>query len=799
MKLFARTLRIPLLIIIFLACYVSCRAQFQLGENPGYYGAQYTDQQIYDLMYAGGARAARSTVSLQYYLQYGMSTYQARLQYPYSSKGMRNNTFFLDASAGPAYSGQSTATASNGAQSWLPGGLYNAPFNSDGSINTSNLWAKYCYDVVQSIGSYFTYFEVWNEPDLTGSVNSYEDSTQSASSWEKVEPASGDLPNMNASVEDYVQLCMIANQVIKKYQPNSKIATGGLGYPWFYKWFLQKGGGQWIDELSIHFYPYFSWTTCSWTGSACGPAGFHRNSDYAVSAMTQQIASFRAIETQVGAAHKPLMMTESNIPGWSYVSAANLEVFPNNKAWGSDETQKNYTIKAFTKMMEGGLDMFYLYQTGETADSGLNDGTSGSEIDAMGMYKNLTKATPGSEVLTSQGIAIRTMQKLMNNYKVDASQPSFPAGVDGVRFDSAGNKIYVVWAITTLDMSETASGTLSLPAGTNFKQYLYDGSSSGTVSGTIQLIGEPYILVQSGGSVSSVSCNAGSSQTIAAPAGSVTLDASGTTVNNSTITSFVWTQIAGPGTAILSSADSVITTAGNLVAGNYTFQVNVKDNSGDSCSSTVSVTVQASASVISALSPVVVLASSQVITLPINFIWLIGSGSYEPGGAIASYQWTLVSGPGGATIGNSGIPTTIVSGLTAGTYVYLLKVTDNAGVSSSATTIITVNPAIGVSALASATDSTTSDAPAEKISGKMVIFPNPAQGVINVQLTSDTTGTLVMNVYSMMGQLVLSRQGEKSGTYFQAYLDISGLASGAYLLQVLVGGQQNLNAKFIKQ
>src|ERR1700689_330414 len=507
------SLRIFLLAILFLADFSNLQAQFQLGENPGYYGAQYTDQQIYDLMYAGGARSARSTVSLQYYVQYGMSTYEARLQYPYSTKGMRNNTFFLDATAGPTYNGQSTATASNGARSWLPNGLYNAAFNSDGSINTSNLWAKYCYDVVQSIGPYFKYFEVWNEPDLTGSVNSYEDSTQSATSWEKVEPASGDLPNMNASVEDYVQLCMIANQVIKKYQPSVKICTGGLGYPWFYMWFLEKGGGQWIDDLSIHFYPYFSWTVCSWTGSACGPAGFHRNSDYAVSAMTQQIANFRAIETQLGATHKPMIMTESNIPRWSYVSAANLEVFPNNKAWGSDETQKNYTIKGYTKMLEGGLDMFYLYQTGETGDSGLNDGASGSEIDAMGMYKNLTKATPGKEVLTSQGIAIRTMQSLMGNYKIDGTQPSFPSGVDGVRFDSAGNKIYVVWAITTTDMSETASGSYTLPSGTNFKKYLYDGSSPGIVSGTVSLIGEPYILVQTSGTITSVNCDAGTNQT----------------------------------------------------------------------------------------------------------------------------------------------------------------------------------------------------------------------------------------------------------------------------------------------
>ncbi|HEX4375228.1 MAG TPA: PKD domain-containing protein, partial [Puia sp.] len=732
-------LKIFPLLIIFLAGFLYTQAQFQLGENPGYYGSQYTDQQIYDLMYAGGARGARSTVSMQYYLQYGMATYEARLQYPYSTKGMKNNTFFLDATAGPVYTGQSTSTASNGARSWLPNGLYNAAFNSDGSINTSNLWAKYCYDVVQSIGPYFTYFEVWNEPDLTGSINSYEDSTQSSSSWEKVEPASGDLPNMNGTVEDYVQLCMIASQVIKKYQPNAKIATGGLGYPWFYQWFLRKGGGQWIDEVSVHFYPYFSWTTCVWTGSACGTAGFHRNSDFAVSAMLQQITNFRAIETQEKATHKPMMMTESNIPRWSYVSAANLEVFPNNKQWGSDITQRNYTIKAYAKMIQGGLDMFYLYQTGETGDSGLNDGGSGSEIDAMGMYKNLTKATPGKEVLTNQGVSIRTMQSLMGNYKLDGTQPVFPAGVDGARFDSAGNKIYVVWAITTLDMVETASGSYTLPSGTNFKKYLYDGSSPGLVSGAISLTGDPIILVQTSGTISSVNCNAGTNQTITLPTSSATLDASTSSANNSTISSYVWTQISGPNTSTISNAKTVTASAGNLIAGTYTYQVAIKDAKGDSCSSTVQVTVKAAAT-----PPTVNAGVNQTITLPTNTASLIGIAT-DLSGLITGYTWTQVSGPSTATISSSALITTTVKGLVAGTYVFQLKVVDNNGLSATATVTITVNSASNQPPVADAGSNQTITLPLDSVTLNGTASKDPDGTIASyawTQISGPSTGTI---------------------------------------------------------
>jgi hypothetical protein len=804
-------LRVFLFAILLFAGFSNVNAQFLLGENPGYYGSQYTDQQIYDLMYAGGARAVRSTVSYQYYAQYGMSTYEARLQYPYSTKGMRNSTFFLDATGGPTYTGQSTATASNGARSWLPNGIYNAAFNSDGTINTANLWAKYCYDVVQSIGPYFTYFEVWNEPDLTGSINSYEDSTQSSSSWEKVEPASGDLQNMNASVEDYVQLCKIANQVIKKYQPTAKIATGGIGYPWFYMWFLKKGGGSWIDELSFHYYPYFSWVTCVWNGSACGTAGFHRNSDYAVSAILQEVTNFKAIETQLGVAHKPMMMTECNIPRWNYVSAANLEVFPNNKQWGSDHAQRNFTVKAYTKMIQAGLDMFYLFQTGETGDSGLNNGVTGSEIDAMGMYKNLDKATPGKEVLTNQGVAIRTMQKLLGNYKLDATQPSFATGINGVRFDSSGNKIYVVWATTTLDTSETASGSYALTSGVNFKKYLYDGSSPGTVSGTISLTGDPYFLVQTAGTAttSSVSCNAGSAQTITLPTSSVTLTAAGSTVTNSTISSYAWTQVSGPNTSTLTNPKTVTATASNLIAGTYSFKVAVKDAKGDSCSSTVQITVSAAATVIT--SPITLSAgSSQTITLPASTATLKGTVT-DKTGTIKTYAWKEVSGPNTATISYPSLISTAIKGLVAGTYVFQLKVTDNNSATATATLQIIVkatttkrrsNDVQSAAASIETQDSTTVTTGSDNVNNskaEIVLFPNPSSGMVTLKVTGKATGNMRINVFDMLGRPLLTMQTNKIQTVYEGSMDISKLRSGIYSLQVIIGNTSGRTVKLIRQ
>jgi hypothetical protein len=79
------------------------------------------------------------------------------------------------------------------------------------------------------------------------------------------------------------------------------------------------------------------------------------------------------------------------------------------------------------------------------------------------------------------------------------------------------------------------------------------------------------------------------------------------------------------------------------------------------------------------------------ITLPVNSVTLTGTAS-DPDGSIVSYEWTKVSG-GGATIASPGSPTTNITNLTVGTYVFSLKVTDDDGATSSDNVTVTVNSA----------------------------------------------------------------------------------------------------------
>lgn len=95
------------------------------------------------------------------------------------------------------------------------------------------------------------------------------------------------------------------------------------------------------------------------------------------------------------------------------------------------------------------------------------------------------------------------------------------------------------------------------------------------------------------------------------------------------------------------------------------------------------------------ISPSASAGTDQTITLPTSSVTLTGSGT-DSDGSISSYAWTKISGTGG-TIVSASSATTSVTGLTAGTYVFRLTVTDNASATGTDDITITVNAAAGPS------------------------------------------------------------------------------------------------------
>ena len=251
------------------------------------------------------------------------------------------------------------------------------------------------------------------------------------------------------------------------------------------------------------------------------------------------------------------------------------------------------------------------------------------------------------------------------------------------------------------------------------------------------------------------SANAGPDQTITLPTSSVTLSGSGSEANG-TIVSYKWTQISGPSTATIGTADQAATGVSGLVQGVYQFQLTVTDNSGVTATDVVKVTVNPA---VVHVPPVAVAGPDQTVTLPVSFVSLDGSGSYETNGTIVSYEWVQLSGLGGVTIVNSSTATPDIYGLQPGTYVFQLTVTDNFGASASDQVTIVVGaapPPVVAMPVANAGADTVIAYPSSSavLNGSQSYSPNgnivsyswsQISGPSNAAIASDSGGTSMVN------------------------------------------------------
>jgi hypothetical protein len=188
-----------------------------------------------------------------------------------------------------------------------------------------------------------------------------------------------------------------------------------------------------------------------------------------------------------------------------------------------------------------------------------------------------------------------------------------------------------------------------------------------------------------------LSARAGSDQTIALPTNSVTFNGSAV---GGTPRAWRWTKQVG-GAATITNPNKASTTVTGLAAGEYRFNLRVTDNVGNTSNDTVHVSVTGSGGTVRVnTAPTVSAGSAQTITLPVSSVTLTGTAT-DADGSIASYQWSKTSG-GTAVIVSPATASTSVTGLTAGTYVFSLKVTDNEGATANSTVTITVNNATAV-------------------------------------------------------------------------------------------------------
>lgn len=143
---------------------------------------------------------------------------------------------------------------------------------------------------------------------------------------------------------------------------------------------------------------------------------------------------------------------------------------------------------------------------------------------------------------------------------------------------------------------------------------------------------------------------------------------------------------------------------------------------------------------------------------------LDGSASRDPDGTIVSYSWAQSSGPNTATIVNSAAPITGLTGLTNGTYVFALTVSDG---TTTATDTVTIKVAAAESYTISVTKKTVKGKVIDIIAWNIVLNNVPQSAELQIGATSAAFSTFYNILpYSAAGSYSYA-SGSKRTRYYR--------------------------------
>jgi len=477
---------------------------FHFGINPGAHNG-WTDDQLGDISRDIGINTFRPALP-ELFLEYWGYDIRLDVFQHYDAIGLKDNTVFIGY---PSPEHKEGVQHCPNADSETFANLYE-PIWDDGAngtpVNEDNYYAIYVYKMVQTYKDYVRFWEIWNEPDFSFTINAVEPPSNPESWWNS-NPSPCDHA-FRAPITHYVRMLRISYEVIKSLDPTAYICTGGLGYPSYLDAILRNTdnpdngavtnefpntGGAYLDVVSFHSYPHIDNSLRYWNNDING-FSYTRHSDAAVDGFVRLKKEFEEVLDRykydnITYPEKMYMVTETNLPRRQY-----------GESIGSDEGQRNYLQKIAVACYQEDIIQLHPYSLSELEE--YSKATDPFQV--MGMYEKLTSPQE-EQVITPSGWAWKTASDFLykKNFSSELTEAlNLPENIRGAAFlDNEGNESFALWAVTSTDNSEKAAAFYTFPTEFDLEfiemrhwNYAKTNRSSVVANLEIQLTDEPVFI-----------------------------------------------------------------------------------------------------------------------------------------------------------------------------------------------------------------------------------------------------------------------------------------------------------------
>jgi PKD repeat protein len=335
-------------------------------------------------------------------------------------------------------------------------------------VNDANDFARYVHRLTQSYAGKVKYWEIWNAPGVDVSGNKGWKPRGAEDNWWDNNPEPCDL-GIHAPIQHMVRMMRIAYEVIKSVDSNAVVVFSGAGYPSFLDAICRntdnpengsvkpnypRKGGAYFDAVSFQSFPHGDGSLAFWDANING-FRYERNSDVAANGIVNSKNSLQDVLKNYGfndtlKPAKRFLISELNIPRKPYPSL-----------FSGEDAQKNFILKSYIKSATNGILELNIKNLSEYNTP--QNATSPDET--MGLFQKLG-TMPYMQTRNIEGIAFATISETLFGTTFDSVRTrnlNLRNKQRGAAFRKPnGRYVYALWAAVEGDLVEYARDTAAI-------------------------------------------------------------------------------------------------------------------------------------------------------------------------------------------------------------------------------------------------------------------------------------------------------------------------------------------------